>query len=57
VAGPPRSDRAPAETADPPLRLQLGSDSVALVEAKLAFVGVELDRWRSPAMSTDYETA
>ena len=43
-----------AETADPPLRLQLGSDCVALVESKLATVAGELEHWRELAVSTDY---
>jgi NAD(P)-dependent dehydrogenase (short-subunit alcohol dehydrogenase family) len=42
---------------DPPLRLQLGSDSVALVEGKLATVADELDRWRAVAVSTDLQDA
>ena len=44
-----------AQTADPPLRLPLGSDCVALVEDKLASVGRELDRWRDLSLSTDFE--
>jgi hypothetical protein len=39
---------------DPPLRLQLGSDSVALVEGKLAAVAKELGQWRELALSTDF---
>jgi len=38
----------------PPFRLQLGSDCVARVEAKLADVASELARWRSLALSTDH---
>ncbi|WP_328648622.1 oxidoreductase [Amycolatopsis sp. NBC_00348] len=41
-------------TAEPPLRLQLGSDCVRLVEDKLATVAGELDQWRELATSTDY---
>jgi hypothetical protein len=33
--------------------VQLGSDSVALVETKLASVAEELDQWRELALSTD----
>jgi NAD(P)-dependent dehydrogenase (short-subunit alcohol dehydrogenase family) len=40
--------------ADPPLRLQLGSDCVSLVEGKLAAVADELHRWRGLALSTDF---
>ncbi len=43
-----------ATTADPPLRLQLGSDCVSLVEGKLAAVAEELDQWRELAVSTDF---
>lgn len=38
----------------PPLRLQLGADSVARVEAKLAAVGKELAEWRGIAESTGF---
>jgi NAD(P)-dependent dehydrogenase (short-subunit alcohol dehydrogenase family) len=41
--------------AEPPLRLQLGPDCVARVEAKLRTVQAELDQWRTVAMSTDHE--
>ncbi|MFD7905117.1 oxidoreductase [Kitasatospora sp. NPDC059747] len=40
------------ETADPPLRLQLGADAVERVEAKLDLVRRELDRWRHVALAT-----
>ncbi|NUQ96508.1 MAG: SDR family NAD(P)-dependent oxidoreductase [Streptomyces sp.] len=43
--------------AEPPLRLQLGSDCVSLVESKLASLGKELDEWRELALSTDFHTA
>ncbi|PRY39660.1 oxidoreductase [Umezawaea tangerina] len=43
--------------AEPPSRLQLGSDSVALVEGKLAAVAEELSAWRPLALSTDFEPA
>jgi len=39
--------------AEPPLRLQLGSDCVGLVENKLSSVAKELDQWRELALSTD----
>ena len=41
-----------AATADPPLRLQLGSDCVRLVEGKLASVARELGQWRELALRT-----
>lgn len=44
-----------ADLAEPPLRIQLGSDAVARVEAKLELVHSELDRWRKVAVSTDHE--
>lgn len=40
------------ETAEPPLRLQLGTDAVERVEAKLDLVRRELDQWRDVALST-----
>lgn len=43
------------EAARPPLRLQLGNDTVAAVEAKLAHVQAELAQWRSVSESTDYD--
>jgi NAD(P)-dependent dehydrogenase (short-subunit alcohol dehydrogenase family) len=42
-------------TGNPPLRLQLGADCVARVEAKLAQVAAELAEWRALAESTGYE--
>ncbi|MFI5610440.1 oxidoreductase [Amycolatopsis sp. NPDC051903] len=39
---------------EPPLRIQLGADSVARVEAKLDFVRDELSRWRALSVSTDH---
>jgi NAD(P)-dependent dehydrogenase (short-subunit alcohol dehydrogenase family) len=44
-----------ATSAKPPLRVQLGTDSLARVEAKLAEVASELAAWRTLAESTDYE--
>ncbi|MEV0894616.1 oxidoreductase [Promicromonospora sp. NPDC050262] len=38
-----------------PLRLQLGSDCVASVEAKLTAVAADLDAWREVALSTDHD--
>lgn len=43
------------ELEKPPLRLQLGADSVARIEAKLEQVGRELDQWRALAVSTDHD--
>lgn len=37
-----------------PLRLPLGSDCVAAIEAKNAFVADELQAWREVSVSTDY---
>ncbi|MFF4477404.1 oxidoreductase [Streptomyces melanosporofaciens] len=42
---------------EPPLRLQLGSDCVSLVEGKLGFVAKELDQWRACALTTDFRSA
>jgi hypothetical protein len=42
---------------EPPLRLQLGSDCVSLVEGKLASVAGELGQWRDLALSTDFASA
>lgn len=44
------------EEPDPPLRLQLGTDSVRLVENKLRLVREELDRWHHLSLSTDFPT-
>jgi NAD(P)-dependent dehydrogenase (short-subunit alcohol dehydrogenase family) len=44
-----------ATVQDPPVRLQLGADCVARVEAKLKLVASELGQWRALAMSTAYE--
>lgn len=43
-----------AVEAEPPMRIQFGSDSVSRVEAKNAFVAAELAQWRDLAVSTDY---
>ncbi|UPG85636.1 oxidoreductase [Luteibacter aegosomatis] len=41
----------------PPLRLPLGSDTVAAIEAKHRFVEEELAQWREVAVSTDFSAA
>jgi len=43
-----------ANAKQPPLRLPLGSDTVAVIEAKNEFVAGELKQWRSVALSTDF---
>ncbi|MGW5361510.1 oxidoreductase [Actinopolymorpha pittospori] len=43
------------ETEKPPLRLQLGADSVARIEAKIEQVGRELHEWRVVAVATDHD--
>jgi NAD(P)-dependent dehydrogenase (short-subunit alcohol dehydrogenase family) len=43
-----------ANAKNPPLRLPLGSDTVARIEAKNAFVAEELAAWRDVATSTDF---
>jgi NAD(P)-dependent dehydrogenase (short-subunit alcohol dehydrogenase family) len=45
------------EIDEPPLRLQLGADSIERIEAKLDLVRRELDQWRSVALSTDHADA
>jgi NAD(P)-dependent dehydrogenase (short-subunit alcohol dehydrogenase family) len=45
------------EIDEPPLRLQLGADSIERIEAKLDLVRRELDHWRSVALSTDHADA
>src|SRR5215470_11671093 len=42
------------EAKEPPLRLPLGSDAVARIEEKNAFVARELASWRDLATSTDF---
>lgn len=44
-----------AQNDDPPLRIQLGSDSVQRVEAKLNFMRAELERLRTLSESTDHD--
>jgi len=43
-----------ANAKNPPLRLPLGSDCVAAIEAKNAFVAQELEAWRAVSVSTDF---
>jgi NAD(P)-dependent dehydrogenase (short-subunit alcohol dehydrogenase family) len=43
------------DSPEPPLRLLLGKDTIAAVEAKIAHVQAELARWRSVAESTDFD--
>ena len=43
-----------ANAANPPLRLALGSDAVARIEAKNSAVEQELAQWRDLALSTDF---
>jgi NAD(P)-dependent dehydrogenase (short-subunit alcohol dehydrogenase family) len=43
-----------ATATKPPVRLQLGSDCVGLVEGKIATVAQDLDEWRDLALSTDF---
>lgn len=44
-----------ADSAAPPVRLQLGSDTVARVRAKNALVDAEMAQWLELAVSTDYD--
>jgi NAD(P)-dependent dehydrogenase (short-subunit alcohol dehydrogenase family) len=44
-----------ATSQDPPVRLQLGTDSLARVEEKLKFVTQEMTKWRKLSESTDLE--
>jgi NAD(P)-dependent dehydrogenase (short-subunit alcohol dehydrogenase family) len=46
-----------ASANNPPLRLPLGSDCVARIETKNAFVAKELAEWRTLATSTDFSDA
>ncbi|WP_063914731.1 oxidoreductase [Pseudomonas sp. p21] len=45
---------AVANAANPPLRLALGSDAVARIEAKNSAVEQELAQWRDLSLSTDF---
>lgn len=42
---------------NPPLRLPLGTDAVAVIESKNDFVAKELDAWRKLSVSTDFASA
>jgi len=42
---------------DPPIRLPLGSDTVAAIEAKLRSDAAIVERWRSLSLSTDFAAA
>jgi NAD(P)-dependent dehydrogenase (short-subunit alcohol dehydrogenase family) len=44
-----------ADSAEPPQRLQLGSDTVERVRAKHAFVDAEMAQWLDLAVSTDFD--
>jgi NAD(P)-dependent dehydrogenase (short-subunit alcohol dehydrogenase family) len=46
-----------ADSPQPPVRLQLGSDTVERVRAKNAFVEAELSAWLDLALSTDFTPA
>ncbi|HWU99305.1 MAG TPA: oxidoreductase [Oxalicibacterium sp.] len=46
-----------ANAQNPPLRLPLGSDTVARIEQKNRSVAAELDQWRDLALSTDFVQA
>jgi NAD(P)-dependent dehydrogenase (short-subunit alcohol dehydrogenase family) len=45
------------ESPQPPVRLQLGRDTIAAVEGKIAHVQAELAQWRAVADSTDFVVA
>jgi hypothetical protein len=44
-----------ADAAEPPVRLPLGSDTVARIGEKHRFVDAELQAWRDVAVSTDHD--
>jgi NAD(P)-dependent dehydrogenase (short-subunit alcohol dehydrogenase family) len=44
-----------ADSAKPPVRLPLGTDTVAKIAEKNSFVETELEQWRSVAVSTDHD--
>jgi NAD(P)-dependent dehydrogenase (short-subunit alcohol dehydrogenase family) len=52
-----RAILALAAAPNPPLRLPLGSDTVAKIEEKNRFVAGELEPWRALALSTDFPQA
>jgi len=43
-----------ADSSKPPVRLPLGTDTLAKIAEKNRFVEAELEQWRSVAVSTDY---
>jgi NAD(P)-dependent dehydrogenase (short-subunit alcohol dehydrogenase family) len=43
-----------ADASEPPLRLPLGSDTLAAIEEKNAFVAAETNAWRALSKSTDF---
>lgn len=43
-----------ASAAEPPVHLLLGTDCVAAVEAKIADLRADIDRWRHVSLSTDH---
>jgi NAD(P)-dependent dehydrogenase (short-subunit alcohol dehydrogenase family) len=43
-----------ANTDEPPLRLPLGSDTIARIAAKNAFVTEQTERWKDLSLSTDF---
>ncbi|KAB0643602.1 oxidoreductase [Burkholderia latens] len=46
-----------ADAADPPLRLPLGTDTLAAIAAKNAYVTEETEAWKALASSTDFAAA
>jgi len=44
-----------ADAAKPPLRLALGTDAVARIAEKNAFVAQEMAQWRALSQSTDFK--
>jgi NAD(P)-dependent dehydrogenase (short-subunit alcohol dehydrogenase family) len=46
-----------AGNAQAPLRMPFGSDTVAAIEAKNAFVASELAKWREVSVSTDFDAS
>lgn len=44
-----------ADSAEPPMRLPLGTDTVAKIAEKHRFVERELAQWKAVAVSTDHD--
>jgi hypothetical protein len=44
-----------ADSSKPPVRLPLGTDTVAKIAQKNRFVEAELEQWHSVAVSTDHD--